>query len=296
MDLRQLRYFSEAAETGSISAAAKRCAISQPSLSQQIMALEAEIGEQLMERRPRGIELTAAGELLLRHAKRLLHEESIMLDELRARSELQAGNIRFGIIPTLAPYLLPRLLSSFQREYPSIEVEVIEDRTTALIQEIVSGRIEFAILSDISEKDINKYSLQSKALFQEALMLAVHESHPLAQQSKQPSADKLIESELIHLKDGHCLRDQVLKACGIKECKSRMQCDQLETAIAMVSANLGVAIVPKLALRQGSVPNVVFRNFAAPIPKRQIYFLRRSGTQLSKATQKLLEQLMSQSN
>jgi len=291
MDLRQLRYFSETAEAGSISAAATRCAISQPSLSQQIMALEAEVGEQLMERRPRGIELTAAGELLLRHAKRLLREESLLREQLRARSELQMGKVHFGIIPTLAPYLLPKLLGEFQREYPSIEIEVIEDRTSSLIQAIVAGDIEFAILSDVSEKEQNKYSLQIRELFEEDLLLACHESHPLAQAEAAPKAQSLTPSELIHLKDGHCLRDQVLKACSLHECNSKLQCDQLETAIAMVSAGLGVAIVPQLAIHGRKVANVQFRNFTQPKPKRKIYLLHRSGTQLSKAARKLLEVL-----
>lgn len=291
MDLRQLRYFAEAADAGSISAAATRCSISQPSLSQQIMSLEEEIGEQLMERRPRGIELTAAGELLLRHAKRLLREESILREQLRARSELQMGKVHFGIIPTLAPYLLPRLLGEFQREYPSIEIEILEDRTSSLIKEIVSGKIEFAILSDISEKEQNKYSLQVRELFKESLQLAVHESHPIAGQSLAPSAKSINMNELIHLKDGHCLRDQVLKACSIHECNSRLQCDQLETAIAMVGANLGIAVVPNLAIQGRKAHNVIFRKFARPTPRRTIYLLHRSGTQLSKAAKKLLDQL-----
>ncbi|MGZ0655884.1 LysR family transcriptional regulator [Coraliomargarita sp. W4R72] len=289
MDLRQLRYFTEAAELGSISAAAKRCSISQPSLSQQIMSLEEEVGEQLMERRPRGIELTAAGELLLRHAKRLLREESILREQLRARSELQLGKVHFGIIPTLAPYLLPRLFSEFQRDYPSIEIEVVEDRTSALIHEIVSGNIEFAILSDVAEKELRKYSLQIEKLFIETLLLATHEGHPLSLKKTSPTAESIQANELIHLKDGHCLRDQVLQACGIRECHSRLQCDQLETAIAMVSANLGIAVVPELAVHGRKIPNVVFRKFASPEPTRQIYLLHRSGTQLSKAANKLLE-------
>lgn len=296
MELRQLRYFTETAATGSISAAAKRCSISQPSLSQQIISLEEEVGEQLMERRPRGIELTAAGELLLRHAKRLLREESILREQLRARSELKLGKIHFGIIQTMAPYLLPRLFSEFQREYPSIEIEVLEDRTSALIQEIVAGNIEFAILSDVPEKELNKYSLQTQELFSEALLLATHEGHPLAQQSSAPTVQSLQPDELIHLKEGHCLRDQVLQACGIRECHSRLQCDQLETAIAMVGANLGIAVVPQLAVNSRKIPNVVFRHFASPAPERKIYLLHRSGTQLSKAAQKLLEGLKYFSN
>jgi LysR family hydrogen peroxide-inducible transcriptional activator len=291
MDLRQLRYFTEAAEAGSISAAAKRCAISQPSLSQQIMVLEEEVGEQLMERRPRGIELTSAGELLLRHAKRLLHEESILLEQLRARSELQVGQVHFGIIQTLAPYLLPRIFSEFQRDYPSIKIEVLEDRTAALIQQIVLGNIEFAILSDVSDQEQKKYSLQTEELFSESLLLAVNEAHPIAQQRAAPTAQALNMDELIHLKDGHCLRDQVLQACGIRECHSRLQCDQLETAIAMVSANLGIAVVPQLAVSDRKVANVVFRKFAKPMPQRKIYLLHRSGTQLSKAAKTLLEGL-----
>lgn len=288
MDLRQLRYFSEAAAAGSISAAAKRCAISQPSLSQQIMALEEEVGEQLMERRPRGIELTAAGELLLRHAKRLLREEAILLEQLRARSELQLGQIHFGIIPTLAPYLLPQLFREFQREYPSIEIEVLEDRTTALVQEIVAGRIEFAILSDLAEPELKKYALLMQELFREPLLLAVHEGHPLAQQHAAPEAQVIKDREVIQLKDGHCLHDQVLQACSLRASGARLRCDQLETAIAMVSANLGIAVVPELAVRGRKVANVVFRQFANPVPERKIYLLHRIGTQLSRAAKELL--------
>ena len=291
MDLRQLRYFTETVHAGSISAAAKRCAISQPSLSQQIMALEDEIGEQLMERRPRGIKLTTAGELLLRHAKRLLAEEAQMLEQFKARGELQSGRVLFGIIPTLAPYLLPPLLGGYRKEFPAVEFEIMEDRTSVLVREIVAGTIEFAILSDVVERDRDKYALQIKEIFREPLVLAVASTHQLALQKSAPSVIDLVPHELIHLKEGHCLRDQTLKACGVKECDSTLQCDQLETAIAMVSANLGIAIVPKLAIPQHGIPNVTFRPFRKPTPTRSIYMLKRKGTRLSKAANQLVASL-----
>jgi len=293
MDLRQLRYFVETVQAGSISAAAKKCKIAQPSLSQQILALESEIGEQVLARRPRGVEVTAAGKLLLHHAERLLKEEALLKEQFQARGDLQTGSIILGIIPTLAPYLIPLLLANFHKQYPSIEIEIQEARTTNLITNVVDGSIEFAILSDITEQDRRRYSLQVKELFSEPLMLALPQQHILAKQEAPPHPRELKSEELIHLKDGHCLREQTLKACRFPESTAKLQCDQLETAISMVGANLGIAVVPKLAVRECSENKIVYRSFEKPVPKRKIFLLKRRGTKLSKPAEKLIQILTS---
>ncbi len=288
MDLRQLRYFVETVRTGAISAAARKCKVAQPSLSQQISALESEIGEPLLSRHPRGVEPTAAGELLLHHAERLLEEETKLLEQFRARGEIKSGKILFGIIPTLAPYLIPLLLTDFRRQYPSIEIEVQEALTKQLIKNVVDGTIEFAILSDITAQDKRQHSLQVKELFSEPLMLALPLQHHLAKQENAPKPSDLLAEEIIQLKDGHCLREQTLRVCRFPDSPSKLSCDQLETAISMVESNLGIAIVPKLAIRKRQDSGVIFRNFEKPIPKRRIFLMKRKGTKLSKPAEKLI--------
>ena len=289
MDLRQLEYFTAIVKEGSLTGAAKRCRVAQPSLSQQLRALEDELGETLVHRKPRGVEPTAAGRILLEHAERVLDEARLLRERFARRRESQEGCVIFGMIPTIAPYLLPRLLGPFREAFPKIDVQVREARTSGLIQQVVDGSIEFAILSDVTPQDQKKWSLHVRELFREPLLLAVPHSHPLASASRAPKPEELEPETLIHLRDGHCLTDRTLKICRLTRLDPRLECDQLETALAMVAAGLGIAVVPDLAIRSRPLPGLVLRRFQDPAPERTISLMRRRAIPLSKGAEALVD-------
>lgn len=289
MDLRQLEYFTAIVREGSLTEAAKRCRVAQPSLSQQLRALEEELGETLMLRKPRGVEPTAAGRILLEHANRVLEEAQLLRERFTKRRETHEGSLVFGMIPTIAPYLLPRLLGPFREAFPMIDVQVREARTSGLIQQVVDGTIEFAILSDVTAQDRKKWSLHVRELFREPLMLAVPVSHPLASAQQAPKPENLLPETLIHLRDGHCLTDRTLKVCRLEKLDPKLECDQLETALAMVAAGMGTAVVPELAVRSRPVPGLAFCRFHDPAPERTISLMKRRAVPLSKAAEELID-------
>jgi len=289
MDLRQLEYFTSIVKEGSLTEAAKRCKVAQPSLSQQLRALEEELGETLVHRKPRGVEPTAAGRILLEHAERVLLEARLLRERFDRRREAHEGTVVFGMIPTIAPYLLPRVLGPFREAFPKVDVQVREARTGDLIHQVVDGSIEFAILSDVTDRDQKKWSLHVREIFREPLMLAVPESHPLATLPHSPRPENLQPESLIHLREGHCLTDRTLKVCRIDRLDQKLECDQLETALAMVAAGMGFAVVPQLAVRSRPLPGLVLRQFEGPQPERVISLMKRRAVPLSKPAEELLQ-------
>jgi LysR family hydrogen peroxide-inducible transcriptional activator len=291
MEIRQLEVLAAVAEAGSLTGAAARCHLSQPAITQQIKALEEEIGEPLLIRRARGVEPTAAGRTVLEHAARLLAERDKLLDAFAGRRQLQQGRVSFGIIPTIAPYLLPQWLGPFRERFPGIAIAVSESRTGELISQLIEGKIEFAILSDVPESEVRKGSLQIKELFREPLLLAAPARHPLALRKAAPAPSDLKAGELIHLKGGHCLADRTLRLCRIREPDPGLQCDQLGTALSMVASGLGVTVVPKLATRNRALDGIVLRPFAGKGLHRMIALLKRRGSKDTPAAAELLRML-----
>lgn len=292
MEIRQLELLRCILEEGSLTAAARKCHLSQPALSQQIQALEADIGEPLLLRKPRGVEATAAGTLLMSHATRILEETERVRDAFSGRSGLLSGGISFGIIPTLAPYLLPRWIGPFRQRFPTIDLSITEARTVDLISQVSSGTIEFAILADVPESDLRRASLTLKELFREPLLLAAPPNHPLANRKQPPTPADLDPAELIHLQGGHCLADRTLRICKIRDPNPGLRCDQVATALAMVAAGLGVSVVPKLATRD-TASGIVFRRFAGDGLHRSISLMRKKNTRNSPAAEELLKSFVS---
>lgn len=288
MEFRQLEILQSVAQAGSLTAAASRCHLSQPAISQQIQALEDEIGEPLLIRRPRGVELTAAGETALEHASRILAGRDGFRDAFAGRKQLQSGRISFGIIPTIAPYLLPQWLGPFRSRFPAVTIAISESRTEELIHLVVEGEVEFAVLSDVPEQDRKKLSLQVKELFREPLLLAAPSNHPLAVRKQPPAPGDLHADELIHLKGGHCLAERTLRLCRIREPQPGLQCDQLDTALSMVASGLGVTVVPKLATRTRVFEGITLRPFAGAGLYRVISLLKRKGIAETAAARELL--------
>lgn len=295
MDLRQLEYFVAIVKEGSLTGAAKVCRVAQPSISQQLRALEDELGEPLVHRRPRGVDPTDAGRILLDHAERLLSEARSLRERFDKRRDTHEGRVVFGVIPTIAPYLLPRLLKPFRTAYPKVDIQIQEALTSDLIQQTVEGSIEFSILSDVTPQELKKWSLHVKELFREPLVLAVPHNHPLAREKRPPRPDDLKPGELIHLKDGHCLTGTTLKICRMKRLDPRLECDQISTALAMVSAGMGIAVVPELASRTHEDPSLAFRRFANPVPERSLNLLKRRAVTLSKPAKELMNLLQGMS-
>lgn len=293
LDFRQLRYFAETVQSGTMSAAAKRCQVSQPAMSLAITELEKRLGEQLLTRGRRGVVPTDAGRLLLQHTDKILAEEARLREHFANRSNLRTGKVAFGMIPTLAPYLLPLLLGKFGARHPGIKVTLLENRTPELIRQIAAGDIELAILSDVTEKDQERFQLEVRLLFEEPLLLALPRRHEWAHRKADPIPGELRSDDLIHLSDGHCLRDQTLKACKLTQANQRLQCDQLETALAMVAAGLGMAVIPKLAVRNTLPDAVVVRSFQRPAPSRKVYLLRKRGADRSESAEELAKILLS---
>lgn len=275
MELRQLRYFVSTVETGSMTAASKVCRVAQPSLSQQIRLLEEELGETLLHRLPRGVTPTTSGQRVFDHACKVLAASNELTNEFTAVTKPLGGTVSLGIIPTIAPYLIPPLLTELRKDFPGIDLDVSEDQTSELIRRVAQDEIDYAIVSDVSPADKSLWSLEIQVLFHEPLVLAVPEQHPLARKRTKPRPHELKPEQLIYLKNGHCLLDQTLRACRMKHHNQRLSCDQLETALAMVAAGMGLAIIPKLATTLRQTKGVVIRSFADPMPTRVISLMRR---------------------
>lgn len=296
MELRQLEYFMAIAHEGSISGAARKIRVAQPTLSQQLRNLEEELGEPLLQRKPRGVEPTAAGMILLEHAKLLIDESARLRNRFDKRREIQQGRLNFGIIPTIAPYLLNRILPTFRRTHPQIDIRIREAKTNELIQLAVDGSIEFAITSDINTHDRNKWSLTVRELFREALVLATPRSSPLARSTHAPKPDDLKTAKIIHLGEGHCLAEQTRKLCRTIKGEPGLECDQLETAVAMVAAEMGCAIVPELSIRTRNIEAVSFRSFSQPTPERRINLVKKRANTLTNAAKEFISLVGSLSN
>lgn len=288
MDLRQLEYFMAIAHEGSISGAARKIRVAQPTLSQQLRNLEEELGELLLQRKPRGVEPTAAGMILLEHAKLLIDESARLRNRFDKRREIQQGRLTLGIIPTIAPYLLNRILPSFKRTHSQIDIHIREAKTNELIQLAVDGSIEFAITSDINSHDRKKWSLTVRELFREALVLAAPRSSPIARSAQAPKPADLDTAKIIHLGEGHCLAEQTRKLCRTIKGQAGLECDQLETAMAMVAAEMGCAIVPELSIRSRNIDAVSFRPFAQPTPERRINLVKKRAIPLTNAAKEFI--------
>ncbi len=293
LDFKQLRYFAETVQCGTMSAAAKRCQVSQPAMSLAIHELEKRLGEQLLTRGRRGVVPTDAGRMLLAHTDRILAEEARLRESFDKRGDLRQSEVTFGVIPTIAPYLLPLLLREFRSRLPGVKTMVLENRTPDLIKRISDGEIELAILSDVTKEDRESHRLTTRLLFDEPLMLALPRRHEWAHRKKDPVPSELNAEDLIHLTGGHCLRDQVLEACRLNQVHQGLQCDQLETALAMVAADLGMAVIPKLAARSTLPEQVVVRSFQKPAPSRKIYLLKKKDVTLSEAASEIANILVS---
>ena len=246
MEIHQLRYFCAVARHGTFTRASEVEHVAQPSLSQQILKLEAELGSRLFDRLPRSAKLTVFGKAFLPKAERILRE----LDEAKAELLEMAGNgtgdVVVGIIPTIAAYLLPKLLKGFSSRHPLVTVKIVEDITPTLLQRLHEGTIDMAVAA----LPIAGGDLVTEELFEEKFYAVLPETHRRASR-KSISLAELNREPFLLLKDGHCFRDSLIAACH----KSKMtpsvvfESGQFATILAMVSAGMGVSAVPAMAVQ-----------------------------------------------
>jgi len=288
MELHQLRYLLAVAKTGNFSRAAEQCHVSQPSLSQQIAKLESELGERLFSRLKRSAVLTSAGEALVLRAARILSEVDAARRDVADAAEQVRGKVNVGVIPTIAPYLLPRVLALTARECPGMEVRIHEATTAQIVVSAAACEIDLAIVS----LPIADPRFVREPLFDEELLLAVPPRHPLTKKPRVRLSD--LEAErFILMEEGHCLTDQSLSFCHRHDLHPQVafRSAQLETIQALVAAGVGISLIPKLALHPKRPGQPVYLSLADPKPMRTIGVLWRKEHHHSRAAREFLRLL-----
>ena len=277
LTFKQLRYFEALARHGHFGRAADACAISQPALSMQIKELEGELGAALFERGARQVRLTGFGEAFALRVRDILRSVDELQDLARVSQEGQVGRLRIGVIPTVAPYLLPAIIGNLTRTYAGLDLHVRETVTGKLIGELAEGRIDAAIVA----LPVSEPSLTEVALFAEDFVLV----RPGEDEGKPvPNGETLSKMRLLLLEEGHCFRDQALSFCNRHSAPPRELLDgsSLSTLVQMVSAGIGVTLIPEMAVavetRSASVSVACFEN---PKPSRTIGMIWRKTSPLA---------------
>lgn len=281
LTLKQLRYFEALARNGHFGRAADTCAISQPAMSMQIKELEESLGAELFERGARQVRLTNLGEEFSSRVRNILRSVDELEDLARASRERLVGRLRLGVIPTVAPYLLPSIMSNLTRLSPGLDIQVRETLTQKLIQELAEGRLDTAIVA----LPVSEPSLREVALFSEDFVLV----RPAEDEGKPvPNREMLREMRLLLLEEGHCFRDQAISFCNLHSAAPRELLDgsSLSTLVQLVSAGIGVTLIPEMAVAvEARSASVSVARFTKPRPSRTIGMVWRR-------TSPLAEQLM----
>lgn len=288
LTLRQLRYFDALARHGHFGRAAEACAISQPALSMQIKEMEAALGGQLLERNARQIALTRFGEELIGRVRDILRSVDELGDFARASRDRFAGRLRIGMIPTIAPYLLPRVIGNLTQVHPELDIQVREALTPRLIQELSEGRLDTAIVA----LPVSEASLTEVALFSEDFLLV----RPLKDEGTPvPSREMLREMRLLLLEEGHCFRDQALSFCKMQSSpRELLDANSLSTLVQMVSAGVGVTLIPEMAVSvETRSAAVSVARFGKPRPSRTIGMVWRKTSPLARQLTQISEVVLS---
>lgn len=277
LTLKQLRYFDALARHGHFGRAAEACAISQPALSMQIKELEETLGTVLVERGTRQIRLTRFGEETAQRVTGILRAVDELGDMARASRDRLVGRLRVGIIPTIAPYLLPGIVDTLSDIHPDLDLLIRETLTPTLIQELREGRLDTAIVA----LPVSEPSLTEAALFEEKFLLV----RPAADaDTPVPDSDRLREMRLLLLEEGHCFRDQALSFCRLAPSAPRETLDasSLSTLVQMVSAGFGVTLIPEMARSvETRSAAVSIARFPDPQPARTVGMVWRRSSPLA---------------
>ncbi len=286
MNLRDLRYFVALAEHKHFGRAAQASFVSQPTLSTQIKKLEDELGVALVERTPRKVLLTEAGKEILLRAREVLTEVDQIKAIARRTIDPESGTLRLGIFPTLGPYLLPHVVPQIRARFPRLELLLVEEKTEILLKQLREGRLDATVLA----LPIHDDQLHAEFLFEEPFLLAVPEHHALSKRKTLKLSD-LSDQSLLLLEDGHCLRDQALEVCALSGAgeKSGFRATSLETLRQMVAANVGITLLPALAVKPpvARSESIHLMQFRGDPPSRRIAMLWRKSSALAPFLKKL---------
>ncbi|MFN4142417.1 hydrogen peroxide-inducible genes activator [Aestuariivirga sp.] len=287
LTLRHIRYFEALSQHGHFGRAAEACGISQPALSIQMKELEDIVGSPLLERSARQVRLTGVGEVFLLRARDILRAVDELASLARTASEELTGRVRVGLIPTVAPYLLPRVIRALAARFPDLDLRVREAVTQKLVNDLGEGRLDMAIVA----LPTSEPSLVEHPLFTEEFVLV----RPLADAGKPvPRPDLLREMRLLLLEEGHCFRDQALSFCKMSPPGPRdlMEASSLSTLVQMVGAGVGITLIPQMAIEtETRVAAVSVAPLEEPRPSRTIGLVWRRTNPLGKQFKTLLDVL-----
>lgn len=245
MEFHQLRYVCAIAETGSFSRAAERCHVAQPSLSQQVLKLEEDLGAKLFDRLGRSIRLTEAGRAFLPHARSILHQmEAARTGVIGKRNDMR-GSVAVGVIPTIAPYLMPRYTADYAKKYPDARLRIVEETTPVLVESLRNLSIDIAVLAlPLRHKEFEMFPLRTEPLF-----AVLPKDHRYAG-AKSLSLKDLRGEQFVMLRDGHCFRDLSIAACARARITPRIafESGQFSSLLGMVAAGVGITLVPEMAV------------------------------------------------
>jgi len=287
--LRQLQYVVAVAEMMSFRRAAEHCHVSQPSLSAQVAEMEAALGVSLFERDRRGVLITAAGQELLARARRVLVEADDFAEAANRFVDPLAGTLRIGVIPTIGPYLLPRVVPALRKAYPRLMFVWIEDRTEALVRRLNHGDLDAALLA--LEADIG--DLEHETISVDPFVLATPAGHKLGKSNVPVTRNQLRGERILLLDDGHCFRDQVLEYCADSQLEELgFRATSLPTLAQMVSSGAGITLLPSIAVpAETQHSQLSIRNFSRPVPFRTIVLAWRRRSALAEPLHKIAHTL-----
>jgi LysR family hydrogen peroxide-inducible transcriptional activator len=283
--LRQLQYAVAIADTLSFRKAAERCRVAQPSLSAQLAELETALGVRLFERDRRRVLLTTAGRELVERARHVLREADDLFEKARRAQDPLAGTLRIGVIPTISPYLLPRLTTAFRAAFPRLTILWTEDKTENCVRALDEGNLDAALLA--LEADVG--DLEHAVIGIDPFVLATPPGHPLSTKTTPLRPNDLRDADVLLLDDGHCFREQALAVCTTaKAHELEFRATSLPTLAQMVAGGAGITLLPNMAVpTEAKRARLRVRPFAAPAPKRTIVLSWRKRSPLAGALEAL---------
>jgi LysR family hydrogen peroxide-inducible transcriptional activator len=281
--LRQIEYAVAVADTLNFRKAAERCNVSQPSLSAQLSQLEEAIGMRLFERDRRRVIVTPRGVDVIARARVLLQHADDVESSARRAADPFAGTLRIGIIPTVSPYLLPRVAPTLRRKYPQLQVLWREEKTVVLSAQLESGALDAMLVA----REAHLGNVEVEVIAHDRFMLAAARDHPLVQDPRPLRASELRGENVLLLEDGHCFRDQALAICArVKARELEFRATSFATLVQMVADGGAVTLLPELAVNV-EARGLKLRNFADPAPRRTIVLAWRKSSPLRDALRKI---------